>query len=96
MGHVGKNKYLPMTLAIKAKDVKDAAKIAKKKPGVKRNHKDWCLEIPVEITYDQYIKQSEINRSDPYSDKKTRQNLKLFRDRIVDEDNYSRHIKIYY
>ena len=51
-------------------------------------------EIPVEIIRSIY-KTIEINRSDPYSDKKQAE-LKLLGYRIVDEDNYSRHIKIYY
>lgn len=90
MGHVGRNKYLPMDLAIKAKNGKEAAMIAKNHPGVKRNHKDWCLTIPKKVSLEKYLKQVEINKNDPYWNKETRRNLNQFKSRIVEEKNYKR------
>ncbi|NLB84775.1 MAG: hypothetical protein GX794_01485 [Acholeplasmataceae bacterium] len=54
LGHVGRDKYLPMELAIEANNMEEAIAKANIHKGVKRNHKDWCLERPKEVTYTEY------------------------------------------
>jgi hypothetical protein len=88
-GHVGRDKYLPLDVPIKAFNKKEASEKAKKLGGVKRDHPDWCLKEPQEITQEEYDALRIILTSDPYWNKKTRQNIALFKDRLVDEPNYT-------
>ena len=88
MGHVGRSKYLPMTLPIKAQDMDEAINRAKNHGGVKRDHKDWCLESPVEITFEEYKVEQSKTYSDQYWNNKTRARLQLFEERLEDEPNY--------
>jgi hypothetical protein len=92
MGHVGRNKYLLMDLPIRARDMKQAVQNARQHGGVKRDHKDWCLEKPREISYEEYCQKKSITYSDEYWQNKTRSRLGLYEDRIVEEANY-RHWK---
>ena len=84
-GHVGRNMYLPIVIPVSAETLEEAVKVARKKGGVKHHHLDWCLSIPQEITHEQFVKELERYRADPYFNKKTRQNLALFQDRLVPE-----------
>ncbi|MFA5486091.1 MAG: hypothetical protein WCY90_02225 [Bacilli bacterium] len=88
-GHVGRDKYLPLAVPIKAYTKKEASEKARKLGGVKRDHPDWCLKEPEEITKEEYdlLRVQLVN--DPYWNKKTRQNIVLFKDRLVDEPNYT-------
>jgi hypothetical protein len=88
MGHVGRSKYLPMTLPIKAQDMDEAIKRAKNHGGVKRDHKDWCLESPIETTFEEYEVEQSKTYSDEYWNNKTRTRLQLFEERLEDEPNY--------
>jgi hypothetical protein len=89
-GHVGRNKYLPLVIPVCASDKKQAASLAKSKGGVKRDHRDWCLETPIEVQYEAYVDAVEIYFSDIYWNKKTRSNLELFESRLIEEKNYYR------
>lgn len=89
-GHVGKDKYLPLDIPVCANTPKDACKMVKKLRGIKRNHKDWCLEIPKRIDFQDYIDHKAKIRSDIYFEKKTRSRLYLFKDRLIQEKNYTR------
>lgn len=88
-GHVGRNKYLPLEIPIIASSVKEASVIAKKCRGVKKNHKDWCLEVPKEVSYDTYKIAFEVYHNDVYFEKHSRSRLELFEERLVDEPNYT-------
>lgn len=88
MGHVGKSKYLPMIITIRAMSLDEAVIKANNHGGVKRDHKDWCLAIPREVSYDEFKKQEEITYSDPYWNANTRSNLAIFTDRLIDEPQY--------
>lgn len=88
-GHVGRDKYLPLDIPVKAFSKKEASAKAKKMGGVKRDHPDWCLKGPTEITRETYEMLREQLVKDPYWNKKTRQNVDLFRDRLVNEPNYT-------
>jgi len=63
----------------------------KKTGGVKRDHPDWCLDGPHEISKEKYNELKEKLVNDPYWNKKTRQNTALFANRLVNEPNYTNH-----
>lgn len=92
-GHVGRNKYIPITFPVIATNKKEAAKIARALPRVKHDHKDAILEItPVDdITYNS---QMALNKKDPYLSIKRKSDQKkimhLIKDRLIDEPNYIR------
>ncbi|WP_277618382.1 hypothetical protein [Paracholeplasma manati] len=90
MGHVGRNKYLPMILPIKADSIQDAIIKARSHGGVKRDHKDWCLEKPIEVSREEYLLQEALTYNDLYWINKTKKMKDLFEDRLVDEPNYHR------
>lgn len=85
MGHVGRDKYLPMELPICANNIVEAVKLAKNYGGVKRNHKDWCLEMPIQIDYNEFVELSNNLNKDIYWEKHTRSRLSLFSHRLVEE-----------
>jgi hypothetical protein len=89
-GHVGRNKYLPLNIPVIAVSKKEASLKAKSFRGIKKNHKDWCLEEPKEVTFEFYQKERIIFKNDIYFQKKTRSRLSLFSDRLVDEKSYIR------
>lgn len=91
MGHVGRNKYLPMILPIEANNLNEALKRAKSHGGVKRDHKDWCLDKPIEVDYEAYLHQETLTYADLYWNGKTKKNLESFEDRLIDEPNYHRN-----
>ena len=87
LGHVSHRKYLPMNLPIKARTIPEAIEKARNHGGVKRDHQNWCLEKPVEITLQDYIQLKKETYSDLYWDGKTRTRLDLFINRLVDEED---------
>jgi hypothetical protein len=89
-GHVGRNKYIPLNIPVSAYSIKEASKKAKSFRGVKTDHKDWCLKEPKEISFEIYEKKLYEFKNDIYFEKKTRSRLILFKDRLMDEPNYSR------
>lgn len=89
-GHVGRNKYLPLNIPVIALSKKEASLKAKSFRGVKKNHKDWCLEEPKEVTFEMYQKEKNLFKNDIYFQKKTRSRLSLFSERLVDEKHYRR------
>jgi hypothetical protein len=89
-GHVGRNHYLPLDVPVKAHSPKEVSEHARNVAGVKRNHKDWCLQEPIEINQDIYEKAYIAFKSDIYFEKKTRSRINLFQDRLVEESTYTR------
>ncbi|WP_264229685.1 hypothetical protein [Acholeplasma laidlawii] len=89
-GHVGRNKYLPISIPIIASSLKEASKRANAVGGVKKDHKDWCIEGPIEVSEDVFIRAIFDFKGDIYFEKKSRQRLELFEGRLVDEPNYYR------
>jgi hypothetical protein len=87
LGHVSRRKYLPMDLPIKARSIQEAVAIARSHGGVKSDHPNWCLEKPVVITYEEFLQLEQETYSDPYWQGKTRSQIGLFADRLVDEDD---------
>ena len=64
-GHVGINQYVPIAFGIIAENGKDAARIARKMPRVKHDHKDAILSVE-EISKKIYEEIRKINANDPY------------------------------
>lgn len=87
LGHVSRRKYLPMELPIQARSIQEAVAIARSHGGVKSDHANWCLEKPVEITYEEFLQLEHQTYNDPYWQGKTRSQIGLFADRLVDEDD---------
>jgi len=89
-GHVGRNHYLPLDVPVRAHSPKEASEHARNVAGVKRNHKDWCLQEPIEIKQEDYEKACITFKNDIYFEKKTRSRINLFQDRLVEESTYTR------
>ena len=93
-GHVGKTSYVPITFPIKAENGREAARIARTFPRVKRNHWDAILKVE-KVDEDEYLKQIVINNQDPYLHVSSKQEQKeLVEDiesRMV-EDNHQNEI----
>jgi len=64
-GHVGRKNCIIITFPIVADDKKEAARIARKMPRVKHDHKDAILSVK-QISEDEYLSLKEINSSDDY------------------------------
>lgn len=71
-GHVGRDKYLPLNIPVIANSLKEASRKAKTFRGVKKDHKDWCLEGPIEISYEEFIYENMIFYNDNYFENKIR------------------------
>ncbi len=93
-GHVGRDKYLPLVIPVQAENVEKAIEIAKLKPGVKKDHKDWCLKKPIVVDAATYEKAKETYYGHRYFKKRTRQNLDLFKGELVKEPNYTIRDKV--
>ena len=95
-GHVGRRRYIPIAFAIKAKDGKEAAKIARGLPRVKCQRRDAVISC-TEISEEQYKELRRINKEDPYLSCKNMQDQKEhpeIADRIIEiEDGTRRHKK---
>jgi hypothetical protein len=63
-GYVGRHRHMPIYFPIIAESRKEAAKIARTKPRVKKEHKDAILEV-VQITKKEYEKIKEDNNFNP-------------------------------
>lgn len=89
-GHVGRDKYLPLVIALVAESMKEASLKARNMGGVKRDHKDWCLERPYEVDYDHYETARRAYKNDIYFKIHCRSRLFLLKGRLVAEPNYIR------
>lgn len=95
-GHVGRDKFMPIRFAIKARNKKEAAALAREKPRVKRGHKDAILSVE-EVDKTKYLSQIFYNRCDPYLSvcSKHEQNkiMPLIVDRLEEDMHHKRIIK---
>lgn len=64
-GHVGRKNCIIITFPIIAVNGKEAARIARKTPRVKHDHKDAILSVR-QISKDEYLSLKEINSTDDY------------------------------
>ena len=76
-GHVGRKNCIIITFPIVADDRKDAARIARKIPRVKHDHKDAILSVK-QISEDEYLSLREINSSDDYLKCESKQEQRVF------------------
>jgi hypothetical protein len=76
-----------MDLPIQARSIQEAVAIAKNHGGVKSDHSNWCLEKPVEITYEEFLRLDQQTYSDSYWEGRTRSHVGLFADRLIYEDD---------
>ena len=94
-GHVGKASYVPITFPIKAENGREAARIARSLPRVKRNHWDAILKCE-KVTEEEFLKQIIVNKNDPYLHVSSKQEQKILvenlESRIV-EDNHKNEIQ---
>ncbi|MBN3489918.1 leucine-rich repeat domain-containing protein [Acholeplasma equirhinis] len=92
-GHVGRDKYMPITFPVMAHDRKQASDIARVFPRVKKDHPDVVISAEL-VTEEQYYKQVEENNKDPYLHIKRKMDQKKIMDliehRLVLETNYKR------
>lgn len=64
-GHVGKNYYIIKTFPIQASSGKKAAKLARQLPRVKHHLKSAIVSTK-QVSKSTYLKQLQLNESDPY------------------------------
>jgi len=80
-GHVGKEKYIPITFYVLANSKKDASRKAKNFPRVKKDHKDAVLDAK-EVSTEEFIKGIKENDKDPYLLAKSIQDQRRFSEKI--------------
>lgn len=86
-GHVGRRHYVPIYFPVQATTKKEAAKLVKTFPRVKRNHPDAILEVE-EITAKEYKALKIENDNNPYlkcKSKYQQRKLKEIKDIMVPE-----------
>ena len=71
-GHVGKGKYIEVTFAIEATSGKEAAKIGRMMPRVKRDHPQAIISVE-RINLEEYIELANSNAENPYLQCKNKQ-----------------------
>lgn len=71
-GHVGRNKYIPQTFAVKAESGEEAASRVRNFPRVKHHKKDAILLVK-KINYEEYLLINELNDNNPYFKCKSKQ-----------------------
>lgn len=89
-GHTGSRKfYIPIKFAVKASNGKEAAEIGRQLPRCKHDHKDCVLGIR-EITHEEFVRISLVNRLDPFLNCHSIQEQKQFdlSDRMVEDPHY--------
>jgi len=64
-GHVGKNRYIPITFPVRAESAAEAASVTRQMPRVKHHHRDAILSV-TEVDYPEYLDLAYVNRFDPY------------------------------
>ena len=93
-GHVGKKAYMPITFPVKAENGREAAKIARAFPRVKRHHKDAILKCE-KVDRVKFVEQIKINNEDPYLHVVSKQEQQIIVENIeqrIVEDNHQDEI----
>jgi len=76
-GHVGLNRFMPITIYVAAEDGRDAAFKARYTPRVKHDHKD-CIRSVRKITEIEYQEGLTANNMDPYFFAKNVQEQRMY------------------
>lgn len=92
-GHVGRKYYIAITFPVVADNGKEAAKIVRRIPRVKHDHKDAIISVK-EITIEEYEELIQQNKNDEYLQCHSVQEQRLrcdgLNERIIRENNYTR------
>lgn len=80
-GHVGRNKFIPVTFPVFAASGKEAASIGRNMPRAKHHAKDCVISVE-NVTADQFYEIQKANDSDPYLKCTNRQEQQLYLDDI--------------
>ena len=80
-GHVGRHRYMPIQFPVIAESKKEAAKIARKLPRVKHDHKDAIKKVR-QISKSEYENLIRENNEDPYLKFKSSYQQKPYKDLI--------------
>ena len=80
-GHVGRHRYMPIDMPIKATSKKEAATIARSRPRVKHDHPDAILSVS-HVTEEVFMETVRKNREDPYLNVRSKHEQKMFQDQI--------------
>ena len=83
-GHVGRNNFIIKTIPVFAEDGKEAALKVRWMGRVKHNRKDAIIDVR-KVTFEEYLKQKEINRNDPYFSVHSRQEQEALCTDIADQ-----------
>ena len=81
-GHVGRNKYMPVTFAIRDNSAKSAAERARLIGRTKHHHRFAILSVE-ETTPDKFYAQVNLNKIDPYFNVRSKREQKAFNDVIM-------------
>jgi len=93
-GHVGKNKYMPISFAVIAKTGKEAAYMVRNFPRVKHNHKDAIKDVR-KVSYEEYLIQFNNNNEDSYlkcESKQEQNQITNLNDRLLEDNHLERRI----
>lgn len=93
-GHVGRKHYIPIKFAVFAGNGKEAAKIVRQFPRVKRDHKDAILNVN-KIDYERFLEIIKMNNEDPYLKCHSRHEQKLINNLVdrLEVDLHNQRIK---
>lgn len=93
-GHVGKKYYVLIKFAVIAEDGREAAKMVRRFPRVKHNHKDAILSVS-KIDYERYLEVVEMNQNDLYLKCHSRREQKLIENlkERLEEDSHNQKVK---
>jgi len=82
-GHVGRHLYYEGTFFVQALSASEAAKIVRLMPRVKKHHRDAILQMPREVSYDEYLKGLYEYRTNPYFKCESKWQQRLVWEQIV-------------
>lgn len=80
-GHVGRDRYIPITFAVIASSAKEASKKASSFPRVKENHKYRIIQNK-EVDYQTFLEIKKTNDEDPYLKIKTKSEQRKIQEEI--------------
>jgi hypothetical protein len=80
-GHVGRHRYMPIDMPIKATSKKEAAAIARARPRVKHDHPDAILSVS-HVSEEVFMETVRKNREDPYLHVRSKREQRDFDDEI--------------
>lgn len=83
-GHVGQGKFIIKTFAVIAESGKDAARLGREIPRVKRHNKHCILDVK-KISYEAFVSLNKENHKDPYLHCKNKQEQNILCPNITED-----------